>query len=63
MKINFLLLSFIFAILLSSVNAAWLSGWSYRRPITISNTQNSNTLSDYQVLVTLDTASLISASK
>ncbi|MEM5810201.1 MAG: DUF2341 domain-containing protein [Candidatus Aenigmatarchaeota archaeon] len=28
------------------------SQWSYRRPITISNTQNSNTLTDYQVLVT-----------
>ena len=35
----------------------------YRRPIKIDNTQNSNTLSDYQVLVTLDTASLISAGK
>jgi len=35
----------------------------YIRPITISNTQNSNTLTDYQVLVTLDTASLISQGK
>jgi len=35
----------------------------YIRPITINNTQNSNTLTDYQVLVTLDTASLISQGK
>ncbi|MGC9149598.1 MAG: DUF2341 domain-containing protein [Candidatus Micrarchaeia archaeon] len=40
-----------------------LTTWKYRRPITIDNTQNSNTLSNYQVLVTLDTASLISAGK
>ncbi|MGC9132552.1 MAG: CCXG family PEP-CTERM protein [Candidatus Micrarchaeia archaeon] len=40
-----------------------LTTWKYRRPITIDNTQNPNTLSNYQVLVTLDTASLISAGK
>ena len=39
------------------------SSWQYRRAITINNTSNSNTLSNYQVLVTLDTASLISAGK
>ncbi|MCR6669309.1 MAG: DUF2341 domain-containing protein, partial [archaeon YNP-WB-040] len=39
------------------------SDWKYRTPITINNTQNPNTLTDYQVLVTLDTASLISAGK
>jgi hypothetical protein len=39
------------------------SGWLYRRPITIDNTQNPNTLTDYQVLVTLDTATLISYGK
>ena len=44
-------------------NPAWLSGWGYRRAITISNTGNANTLTGYQVLVTLDTASLISAGK
>jgi hypothetical protein len=37
--------------------------WGYRRSITINNTQNSNTLTDYQVNVTLNTASLISAGK
>ena len=42
---------------------AWLSGWQYRKNITINNTQNSNTLTNYQVLVTLDTQSLISAGK
>jgi hypothetical protein len=41
----------------------FLSGWNYRRRITIDNTQNSNTLTDYQVLVTVDTASPISAGK
>lgn len=40
----------------------WLSGWDYRRAITIDNTGGS-TLSDYQVSVTVDTASLISAGK
>jgi hypothetical protein len=37
--------------------------FKYRRPITINNTQNTNTLKDYQVLVVIDTASLISAGK
>jgi len=37
--------------------------YPYRRPVTINNTQNSNNLTNYQVLVTLDTASLISAGK
>jgi hypothetical protein len=40
-----------------------LAAWSYRRPITIDNTPGSNSLSDYQVLVTLDTSSLISTGK
>jgi len=38
-----------------------LPGWSYRKPITISN--SGPALTDYQVLVTLDTASLINAGK
>ncbi|MEM5766432.1 MAG: DUF2341 domain-containing protein [Candidatus Aenigmatarchaeota archaeon] len=42
---------------------AGLDGWQYSRNITINNTQNSNSLTDYQVLVTLDTQSLISAGK
>jgi hypothetical protein len=36
---------------------------SYRIPVTIDNTQNSNNLTDYQICITLDTASLISAGK
>jgi hypothetical protein len=40
-----------------------LSQWKYRRAITINNTSNSNNLTDYQVLITLDTQSLISAGK
>ena len=43
--------------------ADWLSGWKYREIITIDNTQNPNTLTDYQVLATVDTVSLISAGK
>jgi hypothetical protein len=41
--------------------SSWLSGWSYRKPVTISNSASS--LTDYQVLVTLDTQSLISNQK
>ncbi|MFH7873596.1 MAG: DUF2341 domain-containing protein, partial [Candidatus Aenigmatarchaeota archaeon] len=46
-----------------NIQGCWLQGFSYRKPITITNIQNSNNLTDYQVLVTLDTASLISAGK
>jgi hypothetical protein len=38
------------------------SQWGYRKPITISNS-GSSALTDYQVLVTLDTSSLISTGK
>jgi hypothetical protein len=31
----------------------WNSSWQYRRNITINNTQNSNTLTDYQVVINL----------
>ncbi|MEM0243431.1 MAG: DUF2341 domain-containing protein [Candidatus Aenigmatarchaeota archaeon] len=41
----------------------WLQDFSYRRPIIIDNTQNSNTLTDYQVLVTINTQNLISQNK
>jgi hypothetical protein len=37
--------------------------WRYRRAITIDNSGNPNTLTDYQVLVQMDTASLISGGK
>ncbi len=51
-------------ILISFLNNVYsLSGWSYYRPITIDNTQNSNNLIDYQILVTLDTRTLISQGK
>ncbi len=39
-----------------------LPGWKYRRPISVQE-RSGNTLWDYQVLVTLDTASLISEGK
>jgi len=41
----------------------WNSDWQYRRAITINNTLNTNSLTDYQVLAILDTASLVSAGK
>lgn len=37
--------------------------WVYRKPITINNTLNPNSLTDFQVLVTIDTASLIATGK
>ena|GEM_PF-4355267 len=40
-----------------------LAGYKYRRPITIDNTKNPNSLTNYQVSFTLDTASLISQGK
>ncbi|MCK4660177.1 MAG: DUF2341 domain-containing protein, partial [Phycisphaerae bacterium] len=39
----------------------WLAGWGYRAPVQI--TGSSSALTGYQVLVTVDTASLISAGK
>jgi hypothetical protein len=45
----------------SAVFDPWLNGFPYRKPITISN--SGSALTDYQVLVTTDTASLISAGK
>ena len=41
----------------------WNSNWLYRKNITINNTQNSNTLTDYQVMVIVDTQTLISDGK
>jgi len=43
--------------------AWWDTNWQYRAPITIDNTANSNTLTDYQVKVVVDTASLIASGK
>lgn len=40
-----------------------LVGWKYRRPITINNTGNPSNLTNYQVVVIVDTASLVSAGK
>jgi len=47
-----------------SVNASpsWLSGFSYRVPITITNIRNT-TIHDYQIPVVLDTSSLIKQGK
>jgi hypothetical protein len=37
--------------------------WIYRKPIVINNTQNPNSLTDFQVSVIIDTTSLITAGK
>jgi len=47
----------------ASSSVSTLLSLRYRRPITINNTSNSNNLSFFQILVTIDTASLISAGK
>jgi hypothetical protein len=45
-------------------NTTWgLSGYSYRKKIIIDNTQNSSALTDYQVLVTVNTKELIDAGR
>jgi hypothetical protein len=49
------------AITISYSPSNFLEGWNYRKPITISN--SGSALTDYQVNVTVDTASLISAGK
>ncbi len=43
--------------------SACLIDFKYRIPILINNTQNSNNLNDYQILVTLNTQTLISQGK
>lgn len=43
--------------------AAGPNGTQYKRAITLNNTANTNSLSNYQISFTLDTASLISAGK
>jgi hypothetical protein len=41
----------------------WDSSWNYRTNITIDNTQNANSHTNYSVLLTLDTSTLIGAGK
>jgi len=43
-------------------SSSWLSRFSYRAPITITNVGNT-TIHDYQILVVLDTSSLIKQGK
>ena len=45
-----------------SDSSSWLSGWNYRRPITI-NEQSGNTLTNYSVLIEYDFSTLISEGK
>ncbi|MEM5830955.1 MAG: DUF2341 domain-containing protein, partial [Candidatus Aenigmatarchaeota archaeon] len=52
---------FIFSFSLS-FSQTWLSNWQYRIPITITE-RSGNTLTDYQVLVSINTQNLISQNK
>jgi len=45
----------------TTIPSPWKTGWQYRKTITISN--SGSALTDYQILVTTDTSSLISAGK
>jgi hypothetical protein len=51
-----------FIVLTFSISFSWLSGFNYRIPITIKENSGKN-LIDYQILITLNTQSLISAGK
>ncbi|MEM1684877.1 MAG: DUF2341 domain-containing protein, partial [Nanopusillaceae archaeon] len=55
----FLVLSLVLSI---SFSQSWLSDWQYRIPITITE-RSGNTLTDYQVLVVINTQNLISQGK
>lgn len=45
--------------LCASAHAQLFPGWSYNSAVTVDNTANASTLTDYQVRLTVDTASLI----
>jgi|GEM_PF-2105705 hypothetical protein len=47
-------------VILAQSTGNWLAGWSYRMNVTVSSTTD---VTDYQVLINADTASLISAGK
>ncbi|NQY11745.1 MAG: DUF2341 domain-containing protein [Flavobacteriales bacterium] len=53
----------IVAVSFSSIAQPCLTGWTYRLPIEIDNTNNASTLTDYQVSVTVNTAELVTAGK
>ena len=57
-----LLLPVLLLLVLPSVHAWAYGGWQYRVPITVNNS-NSTALTDFQVKITVDTASLIAAGK
>ncbi len=49
---------------IQKVEASWLSSdWRYRKAVTVNNTGNTSNLTNYQVSITIDTASLISTGK
>ena len=61
-KINLILLTIIFSIILVGSASAVYDDWDYKKPVNVTENSGSN-LADYQVLLTVDTASLISAGK
>ena len=48
---------------LSLNSSSPLTGWAYRKAVTVNNSTNSATLTNYQVQITTDTATLISQGK
>ncbi|MCX5786276.1 MAG: DUF2341 domain-containing protein [Elusimicrobia bacterium] len=58
----FVIFAFLFFAAAGFAEAGALVNWNYRKPVLVSNSTTSP-LTDYQVLVTTDTASLISAGK
>ncbi|MCH7535016.1 MAG: DUF2341 domain-containing protein, partial [Bacteroidetes bacterium] len=60
------ILTFLLIVIVNMVSFAQqpcLQGWKYRLPVSIDNTNNAETLTDYQVSLLINTAVLISANK
>ena len=61
-KINLILLAIIFSVMLMGSTSAVYDDWDYKKPVNVTENSGSS-LTDYQVLLTVDTASLISEGK
>lgn len=57
MKVSF----FFFLLLIGNLLSAQCDGWKFAEPVTINNSLNPDTLTDFQVLVTINTEVLIPA--
>ena len=61
-KINLILLAIIFSIILVGSTSAVYDNWGYKKPVNVTENSDSS-LTDYQISLTVDTATLISAGK